>query len=138
VNADEIFSFIESNATDTEIYKRAPPRPGGIRGAAFDWTLLLTAAGSATSFAQLLWSAYDHFIAPKKSDSDDAGIVIIVRKDNGTSDQFWIGNSAKNQEAFIGDFTHKIESIRHTDVAGESTEHVIEELHMTSLWIRRK
>ncbi len=138
VNADEIFSFIESNASDIEIYERAPPPPGTMRGAAIDWTLLM-ATGSAASIADLLWRAYDHFIAPKKkSESDNAGIVIIVRKDNGTSDQFWIGNSAKNQEPFILDFTHKIESMRHTDVAGESTEHVIEELRMKSLWTRRK
>ena len=137
-NPEEILSFIQSRATDIEIYERAPPSPGTIQAAAIDWTFVLTAASPAVSFATLLWSVYHDFIASSKSASENAGIVLIVRKDNGTSDQFWIGNTHKNREAFIKDFTHKIESIRHTDVAGESTEHVIEELHMKSLWTRRK
>jgi hypothetical protein len=138
IDPEEILSFIESNGTDIEIYERAPPPPGTILGAAIDYTLVLTAVGSAASLGALFWLAYDHFIASKKSDSDNAGIVLIIRKDNGTSDQFWIGNTHKNREAFIEDFTHKIETIRHTDVAGESTEHVIEEIGMKSLWTRRK
>jgi len=138
MNRAKILSFIESNGTDIEIYERAPPPPDSIQAAAFDWILVLTAAGSAASLAALFWMAYDHFIASKKRGSDNAGIVLIVRKDNGTSDQFWIGNTYKNREAFIEDFTHKIDSIRRTDVAGESTEHVIEETHMKLLWTRRK
>ena len=138
MNRAKILSFIESNGTDIEIYERAPPPPGRIRAAAIDWTLVLTAVGSATSLGTLFWSAYDHFIASKKSGSDNAGIVLIVRKDNGMSDQFWIGNTHKNREAFIKDFTHTIESIRRSDVAGESTEHVIEEIHIKSLWTRRR
>jgi hypothetical protein len=137
-NPHDILSFIESNGTDVEVYERAPPPPGSIRAAAIDCTLVLTAVGSASSLATLLWSAYDHFIASRKSHLRNAGIVLIVRKDNGLSDQFWIGNTHKNQEAFIEDFTHKIESIKHTDVVGESTERVIEEIRMKSLWIRRK
>jgi hypothetical protein len=137
-NPQEVLSFIESNGTDIEVYERVPPPPGTIRAAAIDWTLVLTVVCSVPSLATLLWAAYEHFIASKKSDLGNAGIVLIVRKDNGMSDQFWIGNTHKNREAFIEDFTHKIESIKHTDVAGESTEHVIEEIRMKSLWTRRK
>jgi len=135
---EEILSFIESNGTHIEIYERTPPPAGAILAAAIDWILVLTAVGSAASLAALFWTAYDRFIAPKKSDSDDAGIFLALMKDNGTIDQLWIGNTHKNREAFIEDFTHKIETIRHTDVAGESTEHVIEEIGMKSLWTRRK
>jgi len=138
MDREEILSFIESNGTDIEIYERAPPPPGTIRAAAIDWMLVLTAIGSASSLATLFCTAYDRFIASKKSRSDNAGIVLVVMKDNGTTDQFWIGNTHKNREAFIEDFTHKIETIRHTDVAGESTEHVIEEIGMKSLWTRRR
>jgi hypothetical protein len=138
IDPEEVFSFIESNATGIEIYERAPPPPGAIRAAAIDWMLVLMAVQSAASLANLFWIAYDRFIAPKKSDSDNLGIYLVVMKDNGTTDQFWLGTTHKNRDAFIKEFTHKIETIRHTDVAGESTEHVIEEIGMKSLWTLRK
>ena len=82
--------------------------------------------------------AYDKFIAPKKNMDDSAGIVVIIRKDNGTNDQFWIGHTDKSREVFIETFSKKVETIRHSKSSGESTEHINEELKAESMWIRRK
>ena len=99
---------------------------------------MLTAAGTAASFGGLLWKAYDRLIAPVKDDTDNGGIVLIIGKDNGTSDQFWIGNTHRDRAAFIEEFTHKVETIRQSDVAGGLTEHVVEEIHVGSQWVRRE
>jgi len=141
VDVEEVISFIESHKADFEIYRHAPPRPGSIRAAALDYMLLLNITASAASIASILWLAYDKFIAPKKDRkdrNDSAGIVVIIRKDDGTNEQFWIGHTDKTKGIFIKTFSEKLETIRCSKLPGQSTEHVIEELNTESIWIRRK
>ena len=99
---------------------------------------MLTIAGSAASIASILWLAYEKFIAPQKTKDDNAGIVIIIMKDDGTNEQFWIGNTDKSKEVFIETFTQKIETIRYSKVSGDSTEHINKELSIQSIWTKRK
>ena len=138
VDAEQVFSFIESYNGDFQTYRLAPPRPGSIRAAALDYMLLLNIASSAASIASLLWMAYDKFIAPKKNKDDSAGMVVIIRKDDGTNEQFWIGHTDKSKEIFIQTFSARVDNIRHSQLSGQSTEHANEELKIESLWIRRK
>jgi hypothetical protein len=138
VDLEEVFSFIENQSSNLETYEMSPPAPGMARAAAIDYMLLLNIAGSVASIASILWMAYDKFIAPKKNKNDNAGIVIIIRKDDGTNEQFWIGNTDKSKEVFIETFTQKIETIRHSKVSGESTERINKELSVQSIWTRRK
>lgn len=138
VDAEQVFSFIESHKDDFETYKLALPRPGTIRAAALDYMLLLNIAGSAASLASILWMAYDKFIAPKKDKNESAGIVVIIRKNDGTNEQFWIGHTDKTKEIFIKSFSEKVETVRRSELPGESTERAIEELKTESIWIRRK
>jgi hypothetical protein len=138
VDPEEVFSFIENQSSNLETYEMSPPAPGMVRAAAIDYMLLLNIAGSIASIASILWMAYDKFIAPKKNKNDNAGIVIIIRKDDGTNEQFWIGNTDKSKEVFIETFTQKIETIRHSKVSGESTERINKELSVQSIWTRRK
>jgi len=134
---EEILSFIQSRATDIDIYERTPPPPGAIRAAAFEYQLVFEAATAAGTLALVLLEAYKMFIAPKKTDSNKPAILVIINKDNGTTDQFWIDDD-QHRETFIEDFTHKVESISTTNVDGESTQHMIEEIHTKSRWTRRK
>ena len=122
-----MLSFIQSNGVGVDVCERVLPPPGVIVAAAIDWTLVLTAAGVAVQFASLLWGAYDRFIAPKKTGKDDAGIVISLQRGDGTSDMFWIGNSHTDRDAFIAEFSRKVETIRQTNALGESVEHVVDE-----------
>ena len=138
VDAEQVFSFIESHKDDFETYKLAPPRPGSIRAVAPDYMLLLDIAASAASIASILWHAYDKFIAPKKDKNDSAGIVVIIRKDDGTNEQFWIGHTDKTKEIFIKTFSEKVETLRRSELPGQSTEHTIEKINTESIWIRRK
>lgn len=136
VDPEHVYSFIEAQSDDLETYELAPLPPGSIRAAALDYMLLLNIAGSAASIASVLWMAYDKFVAPRKND-DASGIVVVIRKDDGTNDQFWIGPD-KSREVFIETFTKKVETIRHSKASGESTERVNEELSVQSVWTRRK
>ncbi|NTW64433.1 MAG: hypothetical protein HGA46_10270 [Chlorobiaceae bacterium] len=58
--------FIDNADGEFETFSLAPKKPGTIRAAAFDYAVILNAAGSVASIAALLWMAYDKFIAPKK------------------------------------------------------------------------
>jgi hypothetical protein len=138
VDTEQVLSFIESNNGDFQTYKLAPPRPGSIRAVALDYMLLLNIASSAASIASLLWMAYDKFIEPKKNKDDSAGIIVIIRKDDGTNEQFWIGHTEKSKEIFIQTFSESVDNIRHSQIPGQSTEQAKEELKIDSLWIRRK
>jgi hypothetical protein len=140
VDTEQFYSFIESQKGDFETYNRAMPPPGSISvyAAALDYMVLLNIAGSAASIASILWMAYEKFIVPTKKKDDDSGIVVIIRKDNGITDQFWIGNTDKSKEIFIQNFSHKIDNIRNSEVPGESTSHTNEKLSYESIWIRRK
>jgi hypothetical protein len=140
VDTEQFYSFIESQKGDFETYNRAMPPPGSISvyATALDYMVLLNIAGSAASIASILWMAYEKFIVPKKKKDDNAGIVVIIQKDNGMSDQFWIGNTDKSKEIFIQSFSHKVNKIRNSELPGESTSHTNDKLRIESLWIRRK
>ncbi|MFA5386010.1 MAG: hypothetical protein WC364_15370 [Eubacteriales bacterium] len=138
ISPEEVLTFIENQASDIETYEMSPPSPGMARAAAIDFMLLLNTAGSAASIASILWLAYDKFIAPKKDKKDNAGIVVIIRKDDHTNEQFWIGNTDKSKDVFIETFTEKIETIRHSKLSGESTERINKELSVKTIWTRRK
>jgi hypothetical protein len=137
VDAEQVYSFIESQEGDFETFKLVPP-PGGIFGAGLDYMLLLNIAGSAASIASILWMAYEKFIAPNKNKDDSSGIVIIIKKDNGTSHQFWIGHNDKSKEIFIQTFSNKVDHIKHSELPGESTSQTNYTLQTESIWIRRK
>jgi hypothetical protein len=137
VQPEQVYSFIESEASGVQTYELVPP-PGSLVAAAVDYYLILGAVGSAASIASLLWMAYDHFIAPTKADSSNAGIVVVLQKADGTSDQFWIGNTDDSQEAFVEEFSHKVETIRRADGDGGSDVRIVDEVRMGGLWVRRK
>jgi hypothetical protein len=137
VDAEQVYSFIESQEGDFETFKLMPP-PGRIFAAGLDYMLLVNIAGSAASIASILWMAYEKFIVPNKKKDDNAGIFIIIQKDNGMSEQFWIGNTEKSKDIFIQNFSHQIEKIINSEIPGESTSRTNDKLRIDSLWVRRK
>jgi hypothetical protein len=116
VDTEEIERFIASGGKGYDTYTLAPAPPGAIRAAALEIMVILSAAGSVASIAALLWMAYDKFIAPKKSrDQDDGGIYIAIRRPDGTLVDFWIGNTHRDRQIFIKQFTTKVSSIQKED-----------------------
>ena len=102
--------------------------PGAIMGAAIDWMLVLTATGVAAQYAMLLWSAYDRFIASKKTGKDNAGIVISLERGGaGLATCFGSAIPTRIATHSLRTFGRKVETIRQTNAHGESMEHVVDE-----------
>ena len=140
-NVEEVFQFIEDSKQELETYGLIPPSddPRVSRKAVFDYTIVLGAAGSIASLAALLWAAYDKFIAPKKTtETDNAGVYIGIREPDGTAVDFWIGNSYRDKDVFIEDFTKTVSSIRKSDEAKEWFSQTEAEIKNSKIWIRRK
>jgi len=136
VDVATLRKFLEENSDGYEVYTLAPAKPGHIRGAAFDITLVLSAAGSVASLAALLWMAYDKFIAPKKSqDTDSAGIYISIRNPDDSVTDFWIGNTHKHREIFVKEFELKVTSLRKQDDQ-DFWEESVTEVRESETWIR--
>jgi hypothetical protein len=126
VDPEDVYSFIEAHSSNLETYQPAPPSPHWGHKAAVDYMMVLTIAGSAASIAQVLCMASKKF---------KALFHIIIRKDDGKIDEFPNGLT---DEVSVEKFSRTVETIKHSEASGESTEHVIEETRSESIWTRRK
>ena len=125
--------------SEIQTYGRAPASTGVAHGGAFDLTLVLGAAGSVASLASLLWTAYEKFIAPKKTSQkdDDAGINIVISRPDGTVEKFGIGNTERDREVFVSKFSKTITEIRDTDDAS-FWRAAVAEIEETGIWVQQK
>jgi uncharacterized protein DUF2442 len=136
VHALESSLIVEGN--EIRIYGLNRSFPGVIRAAAFDLTLVLSAAGSVASLAALLWMAYERFIAPKKSkEQDDGGIYIVISRPDGTIENFWIGNTEKEREVFISKFSKTVTDVRTGDDPS-FWRSAVAEIEETEFWVRQR
>lgn len=133
-----LYSFVEGEAADIETYVPAPPPPGAIRAAAVDFVFVLNVAGSIASLASLLWLAYEKFIASRHSASSNAGLILMIRTDDGELTSFWIGNQHRDRDLFIEEFTAKVEAARRAETDGQATERMVAEVRFSGHWVRRK
>ena len=138
VEPEEVYAFIETEGEGIVTYAAAPPPPGSIQNVACDFMLVLSAAGSVASLASLLWLAYEKFIAGKKTERPNAGIVLTIPRDDGPPVTFWIGHQHKDRDLFVRDFTARVDAIRESNEGGKSTEQVSVEVKFAGRWIRRK
>src|SRR5437879_5035060 len=98
VDAQQVYDLIASGATGATVYEF---KPTGIAGAAVDLYLVVSAVGSVASIANVLWMAYDRFIAPKKPRMrDSACLQIIVQRGDGTIN-LTLGENVSTKQAFI-------------------------------------
>src|SRR5438132_6243145 len=98
VDAQQVYDFVASGATGATVYEF---KPSGIAGAAVDSYLVLSAVASVTSIANILWMAYDRFIAPKKPRArDSAYLQIIVQRGNETIN-LTLGENVSTQQALV-------------------------------------
>jgi hypothetical protein len=98
INTAKIYEFIAKRGSDFETYAL---RPQAGRAAAIDFYLLLNSAAAVASIAGLLWTAYDKFIASKKTGTRrDAGIYIAIKGPKGTFAQVWLGKDVLTRDEF--------------------------------------
>lgn len=138
VDTKEIEQFIANGGDGYDTYTLAPAPPGTARCAALEITLILGAVSSVITIAGCLWAAYNKFILPKKNrDQDDGGIYIGINKPDGTHVDFWIGNTHRDREVFIEEFTKKTTEICEEDAPDFWAANVTE-IEKSGFWIRQK
>jgi len=132
VDAQQVYDFIASGATGATVYEF---KPTGIAGAAADLYLVLRAVASVASIANVLWTAYDRFIARKKHDTpDSADLHIAIRKRDGTMMNISLGN-VSTKESFV----ERLEVvIAETSEPGLRAAHElkIQELEESDSWVK--
>lgn len=138
VDVDAIMQFIDNANGAFETFCLTPAKPGIVRGAAFDYMLILRAAGSVASLARLLWMAYDKFIAPTKTPESDAGLYIGIRRPDGSVFDCRVGRDHANKDIFIEDFSAKVNRIHEADEDLEFYAKAEAEIRHTGIWIQRK
>src|SRR2546425_2658001 len=103
-----------ANQTGFRTYGLAPTAPGVPHGAGLDLMLVLGTTASVASIASLLWTAYDKFIASKKSRERKGVLHIIIRRPDGGTIDFQIGKD-QERDVFITDFSETIRAIQGSD-----------------------
>jgi hypothetical protein len=86
--------------------------------------LVLVAIGLVASIVSIIWHAYDHFIASRKSPKDPAGIYIAVRRPDGTVIDIMVGRDVLTRE----DLIQRMELI-----VGEANDPTFQLIHETTI-----
>lgn len=135
MDAQEIYNFIESQAEKIETYQLDSKK---VSKAGIDYIIILNAVGSVASIASLLWTAYEKFIKPAKINDDTGGLYINIDSQKEGRTEFWLGNTDKDKEVFIQNFTTKISSFQKTESAAQLYEVTELEIKHSGSWIKRK
>lgn len=135
LNPEEVYDFIESRVDGIETYQADPRK---VDAAAIDYTVLYV-AGSISSIGTALWMAYDKFIAPrKKRETERGGIYVAIRRADGTVADFFIGETYRDRDIFIGDFEAAVSEVREAPELPKAQAQRTYELKRSGVWIRRK
>ena len=132
-----VYPFIEAETHGIETCVPAPPPPGTSSKGAVELAIVLTAAGLIAPLADIIWRAYDKFIAPHKAANDDAGIYLVIPTSDGPL-EFWVGNQYRDRKLFVEEFTAKLASVRDSGRDGQATDRVVAEVRLSGHWVRCK
>jgi hypothetical protein len=132
VDAQQVYRFVAGEVTGATAYEF---QPLGIGGAAVDWYLVLGAVASVTSIANVLWMAYDRFIAPKKTRvRNSACLQIIVQRGDGTVN-LTLGEGVLTKQAFIEQLEAIVAEAKKPELRlGHAAK--IQELEDSDLWLK--
>jgi len=134
VNAQQVYDFVASGAHGATVYEF---KPSGITVAAVDSYLVLSlgAIASVASIANVLWMAYDRFIAPKKHDThDSADMHIAIRRRDGTMMDISLGN-VSTKESFVERLEVVIAETSEPELRA-AHELKIQELEESDSWVK--
>ena len=97
VDVQEFYDFITNEARGATTYAF---NPIGITGAAVDFYIVVGAVASVASIANVLWTAYDRFIAPKKPTRDSVSVHIMIPRGAGTIN-LTLGENVSTEQEFV-------------------------------------
>lgn len=111
------------------------PQPG-IGGAVNLW-LILAVAGSVASLANIVWTAYDKFIAGERSGlPDEAGILLSIRTPEGST-TLWLGKDVREELEFIRQLQAMLIEVR-ASTHRRIQEEIVEEIEYSGRYERMK
>jgi hypothetical protein len=132
VDAQELYLFIASHVTGVTAYEL---RPRSLAAAGLDFYLVLGAVASVSSIANVLWMAYDRFIAPKKHRMrSSAGIYVAVRQPDGSVIDVRLEESVSKQD-FVRRFEIVIAQAKQPELQF-AHEKRIRELEESDSWVK--
>ena len=132
-SSEDLLLFLKGKTDGVDYYRMAPP-PGSTMGAAFDWQAVLGVTASVLAIGQALWAAYVKFIKPiRDRGSNDAFLFVAVKNERKEFVQFSLGREHDTEEAFVREFSEKVERIRISSNAGEIEVEKRELLH-SGIW----
>ncbi|MGH8487807.1 MAG: hypothetical protein ACREXS_02755 [Gammaproteobacteria bacterium] len=136
---DEFLQQLVRETPDLAIFRFRPrPRPGWGVKAALDWQAILGTGADLLAFAGVLWAAYERYVKPKLHRSDGTTkpfLFINLRRPDGTSVQFTLGNEYKDKEIFVEQFTRQVTELRAVSDAEEGRS-LLSELIENEDWVR--
>lgn len=132
VDAQEVYRFVADGVNGATAYEF---KPTGIAAAAIDLYLVLGAVASVTSIANVLWMAYDRFIASKKSCvRDSASLHIIVQRGDGVVN-LTLGGDVSTKQALIEQLEVVIADAKKLELRPRHAAK-IRELEESEFWVR--
>jgi len=132
VDAQQVYDFVANRATGATVYEF---KPTGIACAGVDLYLVLSAVASVASIANVLWTAYDRFVAPKMHNTrDSADIHIAIRRRDGTMMDISLGN-VSTKESFVKRLKVVIAETSEPELRA-AHEETIRELEQSDSWVK--
>lgn len=132
VDAKQVYNFVASRVTDATAYEF---KPRGIAAAAIGLYLVLGAVASVTSIANVLWMAYDRFIAPKSPHMRDSACLHIIVERGDAIINLTLGEDVSTKQAFIEQFEAIVAEVRKPD-SRLRHKAKIRELEESDSWVR--
>ena len=132
VDAQEVYRFVADGVTGATTYEF---KPTGIAAAAIDLYLVLGAVASVSSIANVLWMAYDRFIASKRPRvRDSASLHIIVQRADGVVN-LTLGSDVSTKQALIEQLEVIVASANEPELRlGHAAK--VQELEKSDSWMR--
>ena len=131
VDAHELYRFVTGEVTGATVYEF---KPTGIAAAAIDLYIVLGAVASVASIANVLWMAYDRFIASKRPKVGSACIHIIVQSGDGIV-SVTLGEDVLTRQALIEQLEAIVAEARKPELRPGHVAKV-RELEESESWVR--
>jgi hypothetical protein len=131
IDAQQLYNFVAESVTGAAAYAL---RPTGATAASLDFYLVVSSIASVASIADVLWMAYDRFIAPKTPRKSESVAIKIAVFGSDSAIELRLGEEVSKK-----DFVRGLESIVAQTKQPEfqlAHEKRIRELEESDSWVK--
>ncbi|HWP53462.1 MAG TPA: hypothetical protein VN476_04970 [Pyrinomonadaceae bacterium] len=132
VDAQEVYHFVAEEVSGATAYEF---KPKGISAAAIDLYLVPGAVASVTSIANVLWMAYDRFIASKSPQVGDSACLYIIVPGGDGPVTVTLGDRVSTRQALVEQLEAIVADAKKPELRlGHAAK--IRELEESDCWVR--